>query len=76
MSGSSCTIPVKASETDKLFGSVTDADIAKALHAQGFEVDKNQIQIEKPIKELGVYEIQIKIHAEVSATVKVWVVEE
>lgn len=76
MAGSSCTIPVKASEADKLFGSVTDADIANALRVQGFEVDKSQIQIEKPIKELGVYEIQVKIHAEVIATVKVWVVEE
>jgi large subunit ribosomal protein L9 len=76
MSGASCTIPVKAGEADQLFGSVTDADIAKALHAMGFEVDKEQVQIEKPIKALGVYDVPVRIHAEVNATVKVWVVEE
>ncbi|MEI6970655.1 MAG: 50S ribosomal protein L9 [bacterium] len=76
MSGSSLTIPVKAGETDKLFGSVTDAEIASALCGQGFKVDKSQVELEKPIKELGVYEVPIRIHADVSATVKVWVVEE
>lgn len=76
ISSSSCTIPVKVDETDKLYGSVTDANIADALRAQGFEVEKDQVKIEKPIKELGVYEIPIRIHAEVDATVKVWVVEE
>lgn len=76
MSGTSCTIPVKAGDADQLFGSVTDADIAKALNAMGFEVDKKQVQIEKPIKALGVYDVPVLIHAEVSATVKVWVVEE
>ena len=76
MTGVSITIPVKVAETDKLFGSVTDAEKANALRAQGFEVDKSQIQIEKPIKDLGVYEVPIRIHAEVNATVKVWVVEE
>lgn len=76
MSGSSLTIPVKAGETDKLFGSVTEVEIANALRGQGFEVEKTQVQLEKPIKELGVYEVPIRIHADVSATVKVWVVEE
>ena len=76
LSSTSCTIPVKAGETDKLFGSVTETDIANALSAQGVAVDKSQVLLEKPIKELGVYEIPIRIHAEVNATVKVWVVEE
>ena len=76
MSGTSCTIAVKAGESDQLFGSVTEADIAKALNALGFAVEKDQIQIDKHIKALGVYDVPVRIHAEVTATVKVWVVEE
>jgi large subunit ribosomal protein L9 len=72
----SCNISRKVGENDKLFGSVTSGDIAVALQKAGYEVDKTSIQIEHPIKTLGVHPVTIKLDSEVSATVKVWVVKE
>ncbi|APF17967.1 50S ribosomal protein L9 [Caldithrix abyssi DSM 13497] len=72
----SCTIPVQVGEEDKLFGSVTSQNIADALAAQGIKVDRRKIQLEEPIKSLGIYSVPIKLHPEVEATVKVWVVKE
>ena len=72
----SCTIPVQVGEEDKLFGSVTSQNIADALAALGYEVDKRKIQLEEPIKSLGIYSVPIKLHSDVTATVKVWVVKE
>ncbi|NOX88942.1 MAG: 50S ribosomal protein L9 [Calditrichaeota bacterium] len=72
----SCTIPVQVGEEDKLFGSVTSQNIADALSAQGFEVDRRKIQLDEPIKSLGIYSVPIKLHPEVQAMVKVWVVKE
>jgi large subunit ribosomal protein L9 len=72
----SYTIAMKVGEGEKLFGSVTAGDIVKALAAQGFEVDKHAVQIENPIKELGVYEVKVKVHPEVETPIKVWVVQE
>ena len=73
---SSCTIPVKVGEEDKMFGSVTSADIAEVLAAKGVEIDKHKIALDEPIRELGVYDIRIKIHTDVDASVKIWIVEE
>jgi large subunit ribosomal protein L9 len=70
----SLTIPMEAGEEDRLFGSVTTADIADQINAQGFEVDKRKIVLEEPIKQLGVYNVPIKLHGNVEAQVKVWVV--
>lgn len=72
----SCTIPVQVGEEDKLFGSVTSQNIADALASLGYEVDKRKIQLEEPIKSLGIYSVPIKLHTDVTATVKVWVVKE
>ncbi|MEK6647300.1 MAG: 50S ribosomal protein L9 [Candidatus Firestonebacteria bacterium] len=72
----SCTIPSKAGEEDKLFGSVTSSDIADALKNEGVEIDKKKIELEEPIKSLGVYSIPIKLHSEVTANAKIWVVKE
>jgi len=72
----SCTITVQVGEEDKLYGSVTAIDIAKELGGQGFEIDKKMIQLEEPIKKVGVYTIDIKLHREVSVPIKVWVVKE
>lgn len=72
----SCTIPVQVGEEDKLYGSVTTADIARSLADQGHEVDRKQIQLDEPIKQLGVYTVDIRLHREVSAPIKVWVVKE
>lgn len=71
----SLTISTQVGEEDKMFGAVTTEDIAMALKDQGFEVDKRKIDLEEPIKALGVYEVSLKLHAEVTATVKVWVVK-
>ncbi len=72
----SCTIPVQVGEEDKLFGSVTSQNIAEALEAQGIKVDRRKIQLDEPIKSLGIYAVPIKLHPEVEAKVKVWVVKE
>ncbi|MEI6148139.1 MAG: 50S ribosomal protein L9 [bacterium] len=72
----SYTITMKVGEGDKLFGSVTPGDIVKVIGAQGFEVEKHAVVLDNPIKELGVYEVKVKIHPEVEAVIKVWVVQE
>ncbi len=70
----SCTVKVKAGEEDKLFGSVTTADIAQALKSEGIDIDKKDILLEENIKSLGVYQVFIKLHPEVKGEVRVWVV--
>ena len=72
----SCTIPVKTGEDEKLYGSVTASDVAQAAADQGVNIDRHKIELEAPIKELGVFDVPVKLHPEVEATVKVWVVEE
>lgn len=72
----SVTISQKVGENDRLFGSVTAMDIAEALNEEGIEIDKKKFVLEEPIKKLGVYTVPIKLHAEVTANLKVWVVEE
>jgi len=76
MEKASCTIPMKVGEGEKLFGAVTSTDIAKVLVSQGFEIDKHAVQLEAPIKELGVFEVKVKVHSDVEALIKVWVVQE
>lgn len=70
------TIARKASESDQLFGSVTAADIAEALAAQGFAIDRRKIQLEKPIKVIGEYEVPIRLHGTFTVAVRVAVVRE
>ena len=72
----SCTAPVAVGEEDRVFGSVTTQTIADLLTEKGFEIDKRKIVLEEPLKALGVYTVPIKLHAEVEAKVKVWVVKE
>ncbi|HTY11013.1 MAG TPA: 50S ribosomal protein L9 [Bacteroidota bacterium] len=72
----SVTIPMKVGEDDKLFGSVTSQMIADALKEKGFTVDKRVIELEEPIKTLGIFEVPVKLHTKVSAKAKVWVVRE
>ena len=66
----------RASDTSQLFGSVTSADIAEALAAQGFEVDRRKIQLADPIKTVGEYAVAVRLHREVTAQVKVHVAAE
>jgi large subunit ribosomal protein L9 len=72
----SVTIPVQVGEEDKIFGSVTTQMIADALNEKSFEVDKRKIEIPEQIKTLGIYNVNIKLHSNVSASIKVWVVRE
>jgi large subunit ribosomal protein L9 len=72
----SCTITVQVGEEDKMFGSVTSQNITEALEAQGYKLDKRKIILEEPIKSLGIYSVPIKLHSDVEAKVKVWVVKE
>jgi large subunit ribosomal protein L9 len=76
MKGLSCTIVVQAGEEDKLYGSVTGNDIAKAVSDQGFAIDHKQVVLEEPIKKLGVYSVSVRLHREVEVPVKIWVVKE
>lgn len=72
----SYTIPVKVGEGDKLFGSVTNGDILKVLAAQGFTLDKHAVELDQPIKELGAFDVKVKVGADVETLIKVWVVQE
>jgi large subunit ribosomal protein L9 len=76
LSGVRVEITAKAGENNKLFGSVGAKDIADALAARGVEVDRKKIQLDDPIKELGDYDVSVKLGYEVSGTVKVTVVPE
>lgn len=70
----SLTIPVQAGEDGKLFGAVTNIDIEETLSREGYKIDKRNILLEEPIKELGVYSIEVVTHPDVKATLKLWVV--
>ncbi len=72
----SCTVSKMVGEDDKLFGSVTSADIQKSLKNEGLDIDKRTILLSDPIKSLGIFTVPIKVHPEVTAQVKVWVVKD
>ena len=61
----------RVGETDALFGSVTNADIAESLAAKGFDIDRRKIQLHEPIKKLGEYNVPVKLHREVVVSLKV-----
>jgi large subunit ribosomal protein L9 len=66
----------RVGETDALYGSVTASDIAEALAAKGFDIDRRKLQLPEPIKRLGSVDLPVKLHRDVTATVKVKVVAE
>lgn len=70
----SVTIPVQAAENDKLYGSVTPIQILEVLAREGFELERHVVNMPEPIRELGVYTVEIQLHDEVKAPLKVWVV--
>jgi large subunit ribosomal protein L9 len=72
----SITAVVQVGEEDKIFGSVTSQNIADLLKEQGFEVDRKKILLDEPLKALGVFDVPIKLHSEIEAKIKVWVVRE
>ena len=67
---------VKAGEGDKLFGSITSGDIAEELASRGYNIDKRTIELEEPIKMIGIYKVPVRLHQSVHAEVRVWVVKE
>jgi large subunit ribosomal protein L9 len=71
----SLQIEVQVGEEDRMFGSVTNNDIAALLQTNGVTVDKRAVEIDEPIKALGVYTVPVKIDKEVTANVRVWVVK-
>jgi large subunit ribosomal protein L9 len=66
----------RVGETEALYGSVTSADIAEALATKGFEIERRKIQLAVPIKQLGEFEVPVKLHRDVTATVKIVVTKE
>jgi len=69
------TIEVKVGDEEKMFGSITNKDIHKELIDKGFEIEKNQISIEEPIKVLGIYHINVKISKDITSDVKLYVIK-
>ena len=61
-------------DDEKLFGSVTNRDIVEALAAEGIEVDRRQIQLDEPIKAIGLFNVPVRLHKDVTATVRVYVI--
>ncbi len=72
----SVTISAKAGEEEKLFGAVTAEMISAALGNEKIAIDKKDIVLDEPIKKLGVYQVGVKIHPEVKASLRVWVIKE
>ena len=72
----SLTFSARVGDEGKLFGSVTAADLAAQLEAQGFHIEKRQIDLHEPIKALGVYRVPIRLHADVKPEVRVWVIKQ
>ena len=71
----SITVPMQVGEDEKLFGSVTTIEIARLLSEESLEIERKLIDLAEPIKSLGVHEVPVKLHKEVTATLKVWVVK-
>ena len=73
LNGLNITLERKVGDEDKLFGSVTNRDIHAALTELGFDLDRRKIVLAQPLKELGIYEVTIRLHSEVRATIRVWI---
>jgi len=76
VNGISVTLTQKAGENDQLFGSVTAKDIAAALEAQNYSIDRRKIQLDEPLKQLGVFKVPVRLHRDVTAEITVNVTKE
>ncbi|MGA2435961.1 MAG: 50S ribosomal protein L9 [Bryobacteraceae bacterium] len=76
MTGVTLTFAQKAGEQDQLFGSVTAKDIADALEAQSYHIDRRKIHLEEPIRQLGEFKVPVRLHHDVSTEITVNVVRE
>lgn len=73
--GASCTLIARATEEGHLFGSVTAQSISEQLASDGVQLDAGYLELESPIKELGIYNLVARIHPDVESVIKVWVVK-
>lgn len=73
INGVNVTITRQAGDDNKLFGSVSNRDVGRALEELGIEVDRRRIAISEPIRALGIYAVPVKLHADVTAEIRVWV---
>ncbi len=69
----SLTMPVEVNDQEKLYGAVSETEILQALEAEGHKIDKKSLVLEKPVEELGIFEIGVKLHPEVIAKIRLWV---
>lgn len=76
LEGVSLTFNARAGQEGKLFGSITSGDIAEKLAEQGLQVDRRSIELDEPIKALGVFTVPIRLHSQVRPEIKVWVIQE
>lgn len=76
LSATAVSIRREAGEEGKLFGAVTNRDIAEALVAEGFEISRRQVVLEDTIRNLGVFNVPVKVHAKVEAIAKVYVIQQ
>lgn len=76
LEGISLTFHARAGQEGKLFGSITTADIAEKLAEQGVQIDRRAIELDEPIRALGVTNVPVRIHSQVHPEIKVWVIQE
>jgi len=76
LSSLSITIARQVGEEDRIFGSVTTRDIAEEMRKEGYKINRRQLNMPEVVRKLGVYECEVKLHNEVTATFKVWVVSQ
>ena len=76
MDGVSITATLPVGEDDRVFGAVTNQDIADLLAAKGFDIDKRKVILDEPVRALGIYEVPVKLHPEVESKIKLWVVKQ
>jgi large subunit ribosomal protein L9 len=69
----SCTLTVEVNDQEKLYGAVSETDILRVLEQEGFKYERKDLVIEKPVDELGIFEIGINLHPEVTAKFRLWV---
>jgi large subunit ribosomal protein L9 len=74
LQGTAITIRREAGEDDRLFGSVTNRDVAEALAAEGIEIDRRTIEIAEPIRAIGLFTVPVRLHRSVQASVRVYVI--
>jgi len=76
LSQTAVSIKVQAGEEGKIFGAVTNRDIVEALAAEGVVLDRRQVELAEPIKQIGVFSVPVRLHPDVEAAVKVYIIQQ